>query len=106
MAGGAGLALGWSILRPGLLSRRDALMLTARKTVILILGGVLLLIVAGLIEGFISPAEGLPWAVKWLIGIGSGILLYGYLLIAGRDEPDPLEPGPGFELQVAVDDRD
>jgi uncharacterized membrane protein SpoIIM required for sporulation len=106
MAGGAGLSLGWAILRPGLLSRRDALMLAARKTVILIMGGVLLLIVAGLIEGFISPAEGLPWPVKWLVGIGSGIALYGYLLRAGRDDPGSSEPRPGFQLQVAVDDRD
>jgi uncharacterized membrane protein SpoIIM required for sporulation len=87
MAGGAGLSLGWAILRPGLLSRRDALMLAARKTIILIAGGVMLLVIAGLIEGFISPAEGLPWPVKWLVGLSSGIVLYSYLLLAGRDEP-------------------
>jgi len=106
MAGGAGLSLGWAILRPGLLSRRDALMLAARKTVILILGGVLLLVIAGLIEGFISPAEGLPWPVKWSIGIGSGVALYGYLLRAGRDDPGFSEPRPGLQFQVTVDDRD
>ncbi len=106
MAGGAGLSLGWAILRPGLLSRRDALMLAARKTVILVLGGVLLLVVAGLIEGFISPAEGLPWPVKWLVGLGSGIALYGYLLRAGRDQPDPSKARSGFQFQVAVDDGD
>ena len=56
MAGGAGLSLGWAIFKPGLFSRRDALMLAARKSIILIFGGALLLIIAGLIEGFISPA--------------------------------------------------
>jgi uncharacterized membrane protein SpoIIM required for sporulation len=106
MAGGAGLSLGWAILRPGLLSRRDALMLAARKTIILIVGGVLLLVVAGLIEGFISPAAGLPWPVKWLVGIGSGIALYGYLLRAGRDDDELLKARPGFQFQVAIDDRD
>jgi uncharacterized membrane protein SpoIIM required for sporulation len=106
MAGGAGLSLGWAILRPGLFSRRDALMLAARKTIVLIGGGALLLVIAGTIEGFISPAEGVPWPIKWLIGVGSGIVLYGYLLKAGRDEPWPSKARPGLELQVTVDDRD
>jgi uncharacterized membrane protein SpoIIM required for sporulation len=106
MAGGAGLSLGWAVFRPGLLSRRDALMLAARKTIILILGGVLLLVIAGLIEGFISPAEGLPWPVKWLVGISSGIALYSYLMLAGRDDKDESEARLGFQFKVAIDDRD
>ncbi len=84
MAGGSGLMLGWAMLRPGLLRRRDALALAARKAVRLVIGCVPLLVFAGLIEGFISPAEGLPWPVKWGVGVGSGALLYGYLLVAGR----------------------
>ncbi|MCI0394208.1 MAG: stage II sporulation protein M [Chloroflexi bacterium] len=85
MAGGAGLSLGWAILRPGLLRRRDALALAARHSVRLIMGCVPLLVLAGTIEGFISPAEGIPWPVKWSIGIGSGLLLYSYLFLAGRE---------------------
>lgn len=71
-------------------------MLAARKSIILILGGALLLILAGLIEGFISPAEGLPWTVKWLVGLGSGIALYSYLLLAGREGNAESELGPGL----------
>jgi uncharacterized membrane protein SpoIIM required for sporulation len=89
IAGGAGLALGWAILRPGLLRRRDALALTARRAVRLIIGCVPLLVIAGLIEGFISPNEGLPWAVKWAVGVGTGLLLYAYLLLAGREREAP-----------------
>ena len=85
IAGGTGLMLGWSILHPGLLSRRDSLTLAARKAIKLLMGCLPLLVVAGLIEGFISPAEGIPWQVKWGFGITSGILLHGYLLWAGRD---------------------
>lgn len=84
MAGGSGLLMGWAIIHPGLLSRRDALSQAARKAVRLIIGCVPLLVIAGIIEGFISPAETIPWPVKWSVGIGSGIVLYAYLLLAGR----------------------
>jgi len=105
MAGGAGLSLGWAIFKPGLLRRRDALMLAARKAIILILGGALLLVIAGLIEAFISPAEGLFWPIKWLVGVGSGILLYSYLLMAGREDPDESEARLGLQFEVAIDNR-
>ena len=84
MAGGAGLMLGWAIIQPGLQRRRDALAIAARKAVRLIVGCVPLLVLAGLIEGFISPAETIPWYIKWGIGLGTGLLLYSYLLLVGR----------------------
>ena len=84
IAGGSGLMLGWAIIQPGLLKRGDAVMLAARKAVRLIIGCVPILIVAGLIEGFISPNENIPWPVKWSVGVVTGVLLYGYLLLAGR----------------------
>ena len=77
--------LGWSILRPGLMRRRDALAQSARKAVYLLLGAVPWLVVAGTIEGFISPNEDIAIPVKWITGIVSGIFLYGYLLLAGRE---------------------
>jgi uncharacterized membrane protein SpoIIM required for sporulation len=86
MSGGSGLMIGWAILRPGLMRRRDALAQAARKSVWLLSGAVPLLVVAGLIEGFISPSEVIPWPVKWMVGIGSGILLYAYLFLAGREK--------------------
>ncbi|NWG05720.1 MAG: stage II sporulation protein M [Chloroflexi bacterium] len=85
MAGGSGLMLGWAILRPGLMRRRDALAQAARKAVYLLLGAVPWLVVAGTIEGFISPNEEIASPIKWTVGIVSGILLYGYLLLAGRE---------------------
>jgi uncharacterized membrane protein SpoIIM required for sporulation len=86
MAGGSGLMLGWAILHPGLMRRRDALSIAAQDAVRLLIGAVPMLVIAGLIEGFISPAENIPWQVKWSIGLGSGLLLYGYLLLAGREK--------------------
>jgi uncharacterized membrane protein SpoIIM required for sporulation len=84
MAGGAGLMLGWAIIHPGLLRRGDALRSAANRAVYLVIGCLPLLLVAGAIEGFISPADNIPGVVKWLVGILSGAGLYSYLFLAGR----------------------
>ncbi len=107
VAGGAGLRLGWSILAPGFLRRRDALALAARQVVQLLLGCIPLLVVAGLIEGFVSPAEGIGWPMKWGVGLATGAALYAYLLLAGRrgEAEAASEPHPAFELQVPIDHR-
>jgi uncharacterized membrane protein SpoIIM required for sporulation len=86
IAGGAGLMLGWSILRPGYLRRRDALAQAAVQAVRLVAGCIPLLLIAGTIEGFISPAEALPWPFKWATGLLTGLLLYTYLLFGGRKQ--------------------
>lgn len=85
MAGGAGLMMGWAIIRPGLFRRRDALVLAGKEAIQLVLPAIPLLIIAGLIEGFISPAETLAWPIKWGVGLLTGVLLYGYLLRSGRE---------------------
>jgi hypothetical protein len=66
--------------------RRDSLARAARKAVYLLLGAVPWLVVAGTIEGFISPSETIPIPVKWGVGMVSGIFLYSYLLLAGGKE--------------------
>jgi uncharacterized membrane protein SpoIIM required for sporulation len=84
IAGGAGLQLGWAILRPGRLTRRAALVVAARRALLLILGCVPLLAIAGLIEGFISPSP-LPLAAKLAVAVASGVALSVYLAGVGRD---------------------
>ena len=83
IAGGAGLQLGWAILRPGTLSRRGALVVAGKRAVVLVIGCALILVAAGMIESFISPTN-LPFPVKMIVSIGSGMLLYAYLLLSGR----------------------
>lgn len=83
LAGGAGFMLADAILRPGMLTRGEALRLAANRAMQLLLGGASLLVIAGLIEGFISPS-GLPDWVKFGTGIVTGVLLYGYWLVVGR----------------------
>ena len=82
IAGAAGLMLGDALLRPGLLQRREALARAARRAVELVAGAAPILVVAGLVEGFISPSE-LPMAMKYLIGPVLGIGLYSLLLTVG-----------------------
>ena len=84
IAGGAGLSLGWAVIHPGVLRRGDALVQAARQSIQLLVGCIPLLVVAGIIEGFISPAEGIPAVFKWLVGFGTGVALYAYLFLAGR----------------------
>lgn len=81
--GGAGLQLGWAILHPGLLTRGAALRTAAQRAIIIMLGSIPLLIIAGLIEGFISPSA-LPLWVKLVVSLGSGLALYSYLIGVGR----------------------
>jgi uncharacterized membrane protein SpoIIM required for sporulation len=83
LAGGAGLLIGSAMLLPGDLSRADALKLRGLEAIRLIAGCVPLLVVAGIIEGFISPAPINP-AIKFAVGISTGLALYSYLLLAGR----------------------
>ncbi len=83
IAGGAGLMLGDALVRPGLSRRRDALARAARSAVELIGGAAPVLIVAGLIEGFISPSD-LPLPVRLAIGPIAGAVLYVLLFTVGR----------------------
>jgi uncharacterized membrane protein SpoIIM required for sporulation len=83
MAGGAGLQMGWALLNPGPFTRGDALRLAAQRAMLLILSGVPLLMIAGTIEGLFSPSNA-PFEAHVLVGVVTGIVLYSYLLLAGR----------------------
>jgi uncharacterized membrane protein SpoIIM required for sporulation len=83
IAGGAGLLIGSALVIPGDLSRADALKSRGKDAVRLMMGVAVLLVVAGIIEGFISPAPINP-KIKFGIGALTGLALYTYLLLAGR----------------------
>jgi uncharacterized membrane protein SpoIIM required for sporulation len=84
-AGGAGLLIGSALLLPGNYSRSDALKIRGMDAIRLLAGCVPLLVVAGTIEGFISPAPISP-LIKLSVAALTGIALYSYLLLAGREE--------------------
>jgi len=83
IAGGAGLLVGTAILMPGNLTRADALKTRGMEAVRLMLGVAVLLVIAGIIEGFISPAPIDP-RIKYSVAAVTGVALYSYLLFAGH----------------------
>jgi uncharacterized membrane protein SpoIIM required for sporulation len=84
IAGGAGLLIGSAILMPGNLTRADALKTRGMEAIRLMVGVVLLLIVAGIIEGFISPLP-IDARIKYSVAAITGVGLYAYLLFVGHD---------------------
>ena len=89
--GAGGLMMGWALISPGNRKRGDALVLAARRAFTLLLGLAPLLVIAGLIEGNVSPSDA-PFAAKVTIGLTTGLLFYSYLLLSGRKvraEPAP-----------------
>jgi uncharacterized membrane protein SpoIIM required for sporulation len=87
IAGGAGLLLGHGLLVPGTLPRLEALRLRGGIAVRLLLGVIPLLIVAGVIEGFVSPVPAAP-LVKVVIGLSLFVLLVLYLWRGGHAAAD------------------
>ena len=99
IAGGAGLRLATGMLFPGIYSRRDALKRGATDAIRLLAGTVPLLVIAGTLEGFLSPS-GAPAAVKFLTG---AVLLLGLglWLTSGQGSGHTAE-GSGMEQQPSA----
>ena len=76
LSGGAGLRLASGLLFPGLLPRRDALALAGAESLRLLAGTVPLLMIAGILEGFLSPTKA-PMLLKFSI---SAVLLSGLIV--------------------------
>ncbi|HEU4882416.1 MAG TPA: stage II sporulation protein M, partial [Longimicrobium sp.] len=83
IAGGAGLWLGSAMLLPGRRTRREVLVTRGREAVSLIGGTALMLVVAGTIEGFISPSE-LPREIKLAFAAVAALAMVAYFTLAGR----------------------
>jgi uncharacterized membrane protein SpoIIM required for sporulation len=90
---GAGMMIGYSMIDPGDLTRAQALRKKGIEAARIVIGCACFLVVAGLIEGFLSPSA-LPAWVKWGTGISTGLAMYSYLFLVGRtaDEMDTAKP--------------
>ena len=88
--GGAGMMIGYSLINPGDLTRAQAVKKKGIQAAKIVIGCAFFLVIAGLIEGFLSPSA-LPPVVKVATGVGTGIALYTYLIFAGRGQRIGLE---------------
>ena len=88
--GGAGMMIGYAIINPGDLTRAQALKKKGMEAARIVIGCACLLVIAGTIEGFLSPSD-LPPAVKFGTGIGTGIAMYSYLFLAGNTKEEGLD---------------
>src|SRR5689334_22728416 len=96
ISGGAGLLVGSAMIMPGNLTRADALRVRGMEAVRLMIGVAMLLVVAAIIEGFVSPAPIDP-RIKYSIAAITGLALYGYLLVVGREPEKTQEQTPAAE---------
>jgi uncharacterized membrane protein SpoIIM required for sporulation len=90
IAGGAGLGIARGLLFPGLLSRKESLVQAGSRSVKLVLGTIPMLVIAGIVEGFISPTPIAP-QMKFLLAAGLGALLVLYLM-SGRNRQEASAP--------------
>jgi uncharacterized membrane protein SpoIIM required for sporulation len=79
----AGLRIGWAIVDPGYRRRGEALRAETRAAVEMLLGTAPWLVVAGLVEGFVTPA-GLALPIVVIIGLALGTLYWGLVFWRGK----------------------
>ena len=84
------MMIGYTIIDPGDLTRAQALRKKGLEAARIVIGCACFLVIAGLIEGFLSPSD-LPPIVKIATGTGTGIAMYSYLFLAGHPIEAPTE---------------
>ena len=78
ISGGAGLRLAYGLLFPGFLPRGESVARAGTEAVKLLLGTIPVLVIAGVIEAFVSPT-GLAVSLKFSLAASLFILLLAYL---------------------------
>ncbi len=91
VAGMAGLRVAAAIVDPGTRERGAALREEARAATEIVLGTAFWLVVAGLVEGFLTPA-GKGLTVVLIVGFGLGALFWGLVLWRGAPVRDARAP--------------
>lgn len=89
IAGGAGFLIAAGMLLPGARTRREALVVNGKRAIHLVAAATFLLVIAGVIEGFISP---IPWwPLWWKVSVTAvtGVFLVGFVLLGLRPTARP-----------------
>lgn len=101
LAAAAGFLLAYTILFPGKYSRSDALKIYGQTAVKLISGTIFLLVIAGLIEGFLSTigTQIISEEIRLIFAAFTGVLLILYLSMKPKARPafgEIIKVKPGF----------
>jgi uncharacterized membrane protein SpoIIM required for sporulation len=92
LVGTAGLVLVRAWVRPGEHSRSHAMLRESRRALELFAPVFPLLVIAGLIEGFVSPHAPLP--VRLAVAVATGMMLATWVALGGRGPADRSVAGP------------
>jgi len=84
IAGAAGLRLGWTLIDPGDRPRGAALVEEGRRSVAVIAGLVVVFVVAGLIEGFVTREAWIPLPAQVAVGFTVWAAFVAYVVVCGR----------------------
>jgi uncharacterized membrane protein SpoIIM required for sporulation len=79
----AGMRMGYALVAPGPRTRMLALAEEARSSITIVLGTIPWVILAGIIEGFVTRA-GIGLVPGIVLGVGVGALYWGLVLVRGR----------------------
>ncbi|MGK9251017.1 stage II sporulation protein M [Paenibacillus sp. P22] len=92
IAGGAGLYMGYRFFVPGELPRKLVFLQAAKESALLLIGSVPLFVVAGLIEGYITPVY-MPLWIKYAVALLTLAVLAAYYVLGTiRMRPAPAIP--------------
>ncbi|MQA94142.1 MAG: stage II sporulation protein M [Streptosporangiales bacterium] len=83
LAAAVGLRLGWTIIDPGRRPRGQALAQEGRAAMSIVLGGIVVLFISGLIEGFVTGYVHTTW-LRVGIGVVAEVLFLTYVIVLGR----------------------
>lgn len=85
LAGASGLRIGHALIAPGRRTRRNALVVAARESIVIVYGFTGMLLIAAAIEAFWSSARWIPLPLKYSVAAACWIVVLGYLWRQGRD---------------------
>ncbi|HEX3928755.1 MAG TPA: stage II sporulation protein M [Gemmatimonadales bacterium] len=103
VSGAAGFLLGRAVIAPGLLPRRDALAIAGRMAIRMIGAVVVMLTLAGTIEGLLSASDA-PLATRLVVSGATLLFLALYLLNGGLSRRSRSLGGRGSGHVVPVED--
>jgi uncharacterized membrane protein SpoIIM required for sporulation len=83
VAGAAGMRMGWALVEPGARTRAQALAAEAPRAVTLVLATAPWLILAGTIEGFVTPHK-LPLPAALAVGVAAAAPYWALVAVLGR----------------------